>query len=218
MNMNASVEKKVPVVTGGSSGIGLAFLTTNFALPVWRASYPKITAKITNYKMTMKTKTLSTLGSVAVAAAFFSTQTVRAQDLTAAAVAASNIRKGPVLASPHDLEEFPWLTRPGVPQLKIGRRQPAVPDAIRNNQALSNSPRVREEYPALTRVEQPPKSGESAQLRQVRQNVALANSPRVREEFPELQRESWPQSRANSTNIALSTATNPSDRKQSPVR
>lgn len=211
--MNASVEKKVPVVTGGSSGVGLAFLTTNFALPVWRGSYPKITGKITNYKMTMKTKTLSMLGSVAVAAAFFSTQTVRAQDLTTAADAASNIRKGPVLATPHDLEEFPWLTRPGLPQLKIGRRYPAVPDAIRNNQALNNSPRVREEYPALTRVEQPPNSGESARLRQVRQNAALANSPRVREEFPELQRGSRPQSKDNSTNIAQSMGTNPLVRK-----
>jgi len=161
----------------------------------------------------MKTKALSILGAAAVAAAFFSTQTVRAEDLTAAAEAASKIRKGPVLATPHDLEEFPWLTRTGVLQLKIGQRHPAVPDAIRNNQALTSSPRVREEYPALTRVEQPLKSGESAQLKEVRQNAALANSPRVREDFPELQRESWPQTKDNSTNIAVSTEMIPSNGK-----
>jgi hypothetical protein len=88
-----------------------------------------------------------------------------------------------------------------------------VPDTIKNNQALTNSPHVREDYPALTRVEQPLKSGESAQLKKVLQNAALANSPRVREDFPELQRESWPQKEDNSTNIALSTGTNPSDGK-----
>ena len=161
----------------------------------------------------MKTKVLYILGAAAVAAAFFSTQTVRAEDLTFAADAASKIRKGPVLATPHDLEEFPWLTRPRVPQLKIGQRHTAVPDVIRNNKALANSARVREDYPALTRIEQPPKSGESAQLRKVRQNSALANSSRVREEFPQIQRESWPQTKDNSTNIARSMGTNLLDGK-----
>ena len=184
----------------------MAFLTANLALLVWRESHE-------NTKLAMRTKALFILGVAAVAAVIFTTPTVQADDLSAAADAASKITKGPVLASPHYLEDFPWLTRPGGPQLKIGQRFPAAPDTIRNNQALAHSPRVREDYPALTRVEQPLKSGESAQLKEVRQNAALANSPRVREDFPELQRESWPQTKDNSTNIAVSTEMIPSNGK-----
>jgi hypothetical protein len=149
----------------------------------------------------MKSNAMSVLGKAAIAAAVFLDQALRADDLFAEAEAASKIKGGPVMASPHGLEEYPWLTR-SVAQFTFNLGFPAVPEAIKNNRALANNPRVREEYPALTRVEQPAKIGESAQLRKVRQNAALANSPRMREDFPELQRESSPKNNANSLNAA----------------
>lgn len=85
------------------------------------------------------------------------------------------------------------LAREERPEAKISPAarsgmSPALPDSIRNNTALQNSPRIREEYTSLTRPELPPEKRESTQLMKILQNRALANSPRVREEFPALTR------------------------------
>lgn len=133
----------------------------------------------------MKTKVIIFAGAAAVAC--LATQTVCGEDFFAAAEAASKITRGPVLASPHGLEEFPGLTLQLASQSKIRAQGNLIPESVKSNSALVNSPRIREDYPALSRVAQPAKTGESVALARIRQNAALANSPRVREEFPELQ-------------------------------
>ena len=131
----------------------------------------------------MNFKPVATHGAALIAAALFSSYPARSQDLFRAASAASEMRKGPVVASPHALEEFPWLAHPEFLHSGI---KPATPESIKNNSALSNSPRIREEYPDLARSNVPGKFGNSVRLKTIRENSALANSPRMVEEFPEL--------------------------------
>ena len=87
------------------------------------------------------------------------------------------------LSSPRGREEFPWLARtpPEVPSQAYER------PPVKQNQALANSPRFREEHPELLR---PTRRLEGPALPavppEVLKNTALAASPRAREEFPGL--------------------------------
>jgi hypothetical protein len=136
----------------------------------------------------MKIKATSILaGSAAVI--FLANQSVRADDLFAVAEVASKITGGPVMATPHGLEEFQWLTRSSTAPMRAGERSKWVPESVKNNRALANSPRVLEKYPVLARTEQRARAGESIELTRVRQNAALSASPREREEFPSLLRQ-----------------------------
>jgi hypothetical protein len=137
----------------------------------------------------MKTKTSSAVGATALAIALIANQALQAEDYIAAAEAASKITKGPVMATPHGLEDFRCLTYPSAPHSENG---PAVPEWIAWNAALTSNPRVREQYPSLTRTADLHNDGESVELKRIRQNEALTDSPRMREEYPELRFDTAP--------------------------
>lgn len=148
--------------------------------------------KHSNMKRNMKmTKTI--LCGAAVAA-FITNQTVGADNLAAAAAVASASVHRLVVASPHGLEEFPWLLRSPSVQADARQKSEAVLAAIEKNKALAASPRVREQFPELARAGW---SSTDVSLRpdsaftppaEVIKNRALVASPRVKEQYPALAR------------------------------
>ncbi len=138
------------------------------------------------------TKTL--LFGVAVAATVATTQNVRADNLASAAAAASATVHRLIVASPHGLEEFPWLLREPSPQIHAAARSESVLANIKKNRAFAASPRVREQFPELDRggwssTGVPSKPANAfTPPEQVLKNRAWAASPRVKEEYPWLAR------------------------------
>ncbi|HEV2393186.1 MAG TPA: hypothetical protein VG146_12585 [Verrucomicrobiae bacterium] len=136
--------------------------------------------------------TKSLLLSATIVAAFATN--VRADNLAALAAKASAIVNGPVIASPHGLEEFQWLTRQSQTSTGAVARANRVPSYIRKNSALAASPRVREDFPALGRGGQSPTLTTAKpivsvnEFNRVTKDQAWAASPRVKEEFPWLAR------------------------------
>ena len=121
-------------------------------------------------------------------------QSVRANNLTEASALASASVHRLVVASPHGLEEFPWLLREPSLRSETTVRSNAVLSTIQKNRALAASPRMREVFPELALAEwsatgmsaRPPAG--MTQLDRVLKNRALASSPRMKEEFPALAR------------------------------
>jgi len=144
-------------------------------------------------KINMK-MTKSLLFGVAVAATVATNQNVRADDLASAAAAASASVHRIVVASPHALEEFPWLLRGPAPQVNTAARSEHVLAEIKKNSAFAASPRVREQYPELDRaggqatVASAKAGTRESQFESVLKNRAWAASPRVKEEYPWLAR------------------------------
>jgi hypothetical protein len=113
----------------------------------------------------MKTTRTLLFGAAAVAAFALN---VRADDLAAAAAKASALVNRPIAASPHALEEFPWVQRGGSPPTEV--RHPAqtngiYPDNFAGNAAKASalvnrpivaSPHGFEEFPWLLRGYPPP--------------------------------------------------------------
>jgi hypothetical protein len=107
------------------------------------------------------TKTL--LSVVAVFTVFATGTAVRADDLAAAAAKASKLVNRPVAASPHALEEFPWLLRSSSPPivarhpLQAARTYPdnlataAAKASALVNRPIVASPHGLEEFPGLLR-------------------------------------------------------------------
>jgi hypothetical protein len=125
---------------------------------------------------------------------FATSQNLQATNLAAASAVASASVHRLVVASPHALEEFPWLLRETPGQTETTVRSNRALEAIKKNRALAGSPRMREEFPELARAGQPQtaaaseRSTELSQRNQVLKNRAWAASPRVKEEFPWLTR------------------------------
>ena len=156
-----------------------------------------------NMKMT-KTFLLGTALVTIVAA----NQSVRADNLAAASASASASVHRLVVASPHGLEEFPWLLREPSPPSETKVRSNAVLSTIQKNRALAASPRMREVFPELARagwsatdMSARPPAG-IMQLDRVLKNRALAASPRMKEEFPMLARGYAAQSAEKSSETA----------------
>jgi len=118
-------------------------------------------------KPKMKTTRTLLFGS-AVVAAFALNANVRADDLAAAAAKASAVVNRPIAASPHALEEFPWVQRGGSPPTEV--RRPAqnpqtYPDNLAGQAAKASAlvnrpigaiPHALEEFPWLLRGAPPP--------------------------------------------------------------
>lgn len=110
----------------------------------------------------MKT-TKAMLFGAAVIAAFTPTKNVRADNLAKAAAKASALVNRPIAASPHALEEFPWLlrgyqppgaVRPPVRDSEIYHNNLAVAAAKASalvNRPILASPHGLEEFPLLLR-------------------------------------------------------------------
>lgn len=147
------------------------------------------------------------LFSATVVATLATNQFVRADNLAAEAALASDAVKRPIMASPHALEEFTWLTRQS-PTRPTMARTDSVLASIKKNRALAASPRVREEFPTLDRGEPsatltPAKPVVSlSEFNRVTKNRALATSPRAKEEYPWLARGYTPQSDKDSFEVA----------------
>lgn len=141
----------------------------------------------------MKT-TKALLVGVAVAATVVTNQNVRADNLAAAAASASASVHRLVLASPHALEEFPWLLRGPAAQTDTAARQAKVLADLKKNPAFAASPRVREQFPELDRAgwasTVASSQGEVAHSRLSSEfkNRAWIASPRVKEQYPWLAR------------------------------
>jgi hypothetical protein len=110
----------------------------------------------------MKTTKALLYGS-AVIAALAACINVPAHNLAAAAAKASKLVNRPIAASPHALEEFPWLLRGDSPQIRV-RHPPQEPKTYPNNLAafaaqasklvnrpIAASPHALEEFPWLLR-------------------------------------------------------------------
>ena len=146
----------------------------------------------------MKTTKAFIFGAT-VAAAFVTTQNLQATNLADASALASASVHRLIVASPHGLEEFPWLLREASPRTETKAGSQTVLSAIRKNHALAASPRMREEFPELARTggASTGVSSKPAALfgapDHVLKNRALATSPRMKEEFPSLARGYAPQ-------------------------
>ena len=134
------------------------------------------------------------LFSVVVAATVVTNQNLRADNLARAATLASASTHRLIMASPHALEEFPWLLREPPPQTDNTAHYERVLSTIKKNSAYAASPRVREQYPQLDRsgsqstVAAAKAGGGERQLPPALKNRAWAASPRVKEEYPWLAR------------------------------
>ena len=134
------------------------------------------------------------LFGVVVAATVVTNQNLLADNLARAAALASASTHRLIVASPHALEEFPWLLREPSPQRDNTARHERVLSIIKKNSAFAASPRVREQFPELDRVGwQSTVASANAgagerQLPSVLKNRAWAASPRVKEEYPWLAR------------------------------
>jgi hypothetical protein len=124
---------------------------------------------------------------------FALTQSLRADNLAHASALASASTHRLIIASPHGLEEFPWLLREEPPN-QVTVRSRGLPPEIVGNRALAASPRIREEFPELARAGEaellasPKRNTGPSPLEEVLKNRALAASPRMKEQFPELAR------------------------------
>jgi hypothetical protein len=142
--------------------------------------------------MNMKT-TRPILLAAAIVATFAATQSLLADNLAGAAASASASTHRLIVASPHGLEEFPWLLREELPN-QVTVRPWGLPAEIVRNKALAASPRIREEFPELARAGEAEVLASSRRnvgpnpLQEILKNRALAASPRVKEQFPELAR------------------------------
>jgi hypothetical protein len=175
--------------------------------------------KVRYVKRNMKgTKAL--LIGAAVIGALAARINVRADDLAAAAAKASKLVNRPIAASPHALEEFPWLLQDASPPIMVGHPSPTTqtyPDnfaaAAAKASALVNRPIVgsphgleefsslRQGYPPQVAVRRP-----AQELKTYPDNFAAAAakastvvnrpvvaSPHGLEEFPWLLRGVSPQ-------------------------
>jgi hypothetical protein len=138
------------------------------------------------------TKTIFLVAAVVTTLAL--NQSVQANNLAAASAVASASVHRFIVASPHGLEEFPWLLREPSAQKGGRQKSEAAIAAIKKNRAFATSPRVREQFPELARAEWSSTDVSSKRATafsppaQVMKNRALANSPRMKEEFPALAR------------------------------
>jgi hypothetical protein len=115
----------------------------------------------------MKTTRTLLFGWAAVATLTLNTN-VRADDLAAAAAKASALVNRPIVASPHALEEFPWVQRGGSPPTEVSHRAQTngtYPDNLAAAAAKASalvhrpfigSPHALEEFPWLLRGYPPP--------------------------------------------------------------
>jgi hypothetical protein len=115
----------------------------------------------------MKT-TKNLLFGAAVIAALAVRMNVRADDLAAAAAKASALVNRPIAASPHGLEEFPWLLRGASPPFPLRHPAPTISTNFENfataaakasalvNRPIAASPHGLEEFPWLLRGASPP--------------------------------------------------------------
>jgi hypothetical protein len=155
----------------------------------------------------MKTSKALTFGAT-LTAAFLTNQNVGATNLAAVAEVASASVHRLIVASPHGLEEFPWLLREASVQTRATERSQNVLSEIKKNRALAASPRMREQFPELVRAGWPPTDVSSkartgpSQLDQVIKNRALAASPRMKEQFHELVLGYNPQTAQNPVQVA----------------
>lgn len=139
------------------------------------------------------------LFSATVVTTFALNQHVQADNLAAAAATASASVHRLVVASPHGLEEFPWLLRSPSVQVAGQEKSAAVLVAIEKNKAFAASPRVLEQFPELARAGwastdvSSKRAAAFAAPDEVIKNRALAASPRMKEEFPSLARSYTPQ-------------------------
>jgi hypothetical protein len=141
----------------------------------------------------MKIRTPILFGAIIVAT-LVTTQNLRADDLAHAAALASASTHRLIAASPHALEEFPWLLREPSPQTDPAVLSERALSAIKKNSAFAASPRVREQYAELDRsgwqstIATAKTGGRERQLPSALKNRAWAASPRVKEEYPWLAR------------------------------
>jgi hypothetical protein len=115
----------------------------------------------------MKTTRTLLFASAAIAAFALNTN-VRADDLAAAGGKASAVVNRPIAASPHALEEFPWVQRGGAPPTEVRRPAetngtypdnfagPAAKASALVNRPIVASPHGLEEFPWLLRSGSPP--------------------------------------------------------------
>ena len=156
--------------------------------------------------MNMKTTRPILLGA-AIVATFAATQSLLADNLAGAAASASASTHRLIVASPHGLEEFPWLLRGELPN-QVTVRPRGLPAEIVRNKALAASPRMREEFPELTLAGEAEwlaarqRHGGPSPLEGVLKNRALAASPRVKEQFPELTRGDFSETNRATVQIA----------------
>ena len=161
------------------------------------------------------------LFGAAVVAAFAPSRNLEADNLAEAAAKASALVNRPIAASPHALEEFPWLLR-GYPPPVVARygpqRRGTYPDNFGGtateasalvNRPIAASPHALEEFPWLLRGYPPPavirqqsrnsatypdNLAEAAAKASASVNRSVPASPHALEEFPRLLRGSLPQS------------------------
>jgi len=170
----------------------------------------------------MKTTRTLLFGS-AVVAAFALNTNVRADDLAAAAAKASAVVNRPIAASPHALEEFPWVQRGGSPPTEVrhlAETNGTYPDNFAGqaakgsavvNRPIAGSPHALEEFPWLLRGASPPTKvnhpvqapetypanlAASAAKASALVNRSIVASPHGLEEFPWLLRGYSPQTAA----------------------
>jgi hypothetical protein len=142
--------------------------------------------------MNMKTRIPILLGA-AIVATLSATQNLRADNLARASATASASTHRLIVASPHGLEEFPWLLRGELPNQEMVRSR-GLPAELVKNKALAASPRMREQFPELALAGEAewlashPRDARRSPLEEVLKNRAWAASPRVKEQFPELAR------------------------------
>jgi hypothetical protein len=131
--------------------------------------------------------------SATIVATLATSQSLRADNLARASALASASTYRLIVASPHGLEEFPWLLREELPKQEPLRPW-GLPSEIVRNKALAASPRMREQFPQLTLAGEAEwlaarqRHAGPSPLEEVLKNRALAASPRVKEQFPELAR------------------------------
>jgi hypothetical protein len=126
-------------------------------------------------------------------------QNLQATNLASAAALASASVHRSIVASPHGLEEFPWLLREASARAETKASSVSVLSTIKQNRALAASPRMREQFPELARggwsstdVSSKPATAFTPP-EQVIKNRALAASPRMKEQYPALARGYTPQ-------------------------
>lgn len=145
-----------------------------------------------NTKINMKTSKSLLLSATVIALAMG--KNLQATNLASAAALASASVHRPIIASPHGLEEFPWLLREASPQAETKPSSVSALSTIKKNRALAASPRMREQFPELARAGWSSPDGSSRPVTaftppdEVVKNRALAASPRMKEQYPALAR------------------------------
>src|SRR5262249_22280075 len=117
---------------------------------------------------------------------------VRADDLAAAAAKASALVNRPIAASPHALEEFPWLLRGASPPFPSGHPALTISTNFENfataaakasalvNRPIAASPHALEEFPWVLRSASPPVGvGRPAQTVQTNSENQVAGASRI---------------------------------------